>query len=299
MSIKKFLLPLAGGLATSALGAAAYASRQVNGPRKMTTGDQFTFTPWELQIPFESVEIVTDDGVTLRGWWLPHSESDHAVICCHGHRGAKQNLLGIGAGLWRVGNSVLLFDFRGCGDSDAAVQSLAYNEVTDGHAAVRFVHQLCPSAKIGILGFSMGGAVAILVAASNPDVEAVMADSSFADMRGVMSHAFRRKRLPPRPLVDLTDVINRRRYGYAFSAVRPIDVIGKIAPRPILLIHACDDDLTPLSHARRLFAAAGEPKELWTEDNAGHCGTYFVDRPGYVARAAEFFEKSLSRTVAS
>ena len=48
----------------------------------------------------------------------------------------------------------------------------------------------------------------------------------------------------------------RRRYGYRFGALRPIDAVARIAPRPLLIIHGEDDALTPVEHAHRLYAAA-------------------------------------------
>ncbi|HEY0605912.1 MAG TPA: alpha/beta hydrolase, partial [Herpetosiphonaceae bacterium] len=83
-------------------------------------------------------------------------------------------------------------------------------------------------------------------------------------------------------------------YGYRFQAVRPLDVVGKIAPRPLLIIHGSADAITPVSHARLLYEAAGQPKELWVLENAPHCGGYFVDRPAYVRRVAEFFERAFA-----
>ncbi|GIV94209.1 MAG: hypothetical protein KatS3mg056_2918 [Chloroflexus sp.] len=53
------------------------------------------------------------------------------------------------------------------------------------------------------------------------------------------------------------------RHGYRFSQARPIDAIGQIAPRPVFLIHGVDDSLVPVSHVRRLYAAAREPRLVW------------------------------------
>ena len=59
--------------------------------------------------------------------------------------------------------------------------------------------------------------------------------------------------------------------GVDVTKARPLDAISRISPRPILLIHSADDDnaTTPLDGARRLFAAAGEPKDLWVAPRGG------------------------------
>lgn len=291
----RYILPFGATVVTGAFGIAAYAARQINGTRRNEGMDTYTFSPWELDVPHDSVEFRTEDGITLRGWWFPRVDSSSVIIGCPGHRRGKHDLLGIGSALWRDGHNVLLFDFRGCWDSDPAPQSLAYKEIPDLHAAIAYVSSRIPRARIGIIGYSMGAAVAILVAASNSSVAAVVADSAFATMRDVIAHQFRRRNLPPHLVLPLTEEYNRWRYGYRFAAVRPIDVVGEVSPRPILIIHGALDSTTPLSHASRLYDAAAEPKELWIVEGAEHCGAYFDNRTAYVARVSDFFARALPR----
>lgn len=288
----RYVLPLGGALMAGAVGVAAYAARTISGPRRQLK-NEFTFSPWEVQVAHEPISFQTADGLTIRGWWFDRPESTRVVIGLTGHRGTKTDLLGIGSGLWRAGNNVLLFDYRGCGQSDAGRQSLAHHEMADAQAAVRYALDRVPDARLGVIGYSMGGAIAILLTAREPQIRAVVADSPFATMRDVVMHAYRRRRLPPRPLLDLTDALTQWRYGYPFGAVRPIDVIGQIAPRPLLLMHGTADEVIPVEHGYRLYEAASEPKELWIFEGATHCGGYFADRPHYVGRVAQFFANAL------
>lgn len=287
-------LSVAGALFGGALGVAAYTAHVLNGPRRPDPLAGFSFTPWEMRVPYEAVSFVSEDGVTLRGWWFPQPESDRVVVGFTGHKGVKQDLLGIGSGLWRAGNTVLLFDFRGCGESDLAPLSLGHNELPDARAAVAYARDRLPSARIGIVGFSMGAAIAVLIAAEDAGVDAVVADSPFATINDVLIHAHRRYRLPVAVTVALTDLVTRVRYGYGFNAVRPVAVVGRIAPRPLLLIHGSADRLIPIEHAYRLREAAGSNTRLWIVDDVGHCGAYFKDRETYVKRVASFFEAELS-----
>ena len=289
----RLALPVGGIVLSGALSIAAYTARSLNTPRRKSEMDGFTFTPWEVQVPYESVEFVTEDGVTIRGWWFPRQESNQVVVGCTGHKGVKSDLLGIGSGLWRAGNNVLLFDFRGCGESDAASPSLAHNELPDARAAVLYAQRRLPGARLGLIGYSMGAAVAILVAATDSSIRAVVADSSFLGMREVVGHAFTRFRLPPLPMLGLTDTVNRWRYGYRFAAVRPLDVVRRVSPRPILLIHGEDDRIVPVEHARHLYDVAGESKELWITAGTPHCGTYFDNREHYVRKVSDFFDRGL------
>jgi fermentation-respiration switch protein FrsA (DUF1100 family) len=255
--------------------------------------DAYTFSPWELQVEYEPVEFVSG-GLAIRGWWLPQPGSQQVVIGCTGHRGAKHELLGIGSGLWRAGNNVLLFDFRGRGASEGDVCSLAFHEIADLRSAVEYVSARMPDARLGVIGYSMGAAVALLVAAQEPRIRAVVADSAFATMRDVIAFAYQRHRLPAVPVVHLADAINRRRYGYGYAAVEPIRTVAAISPRPLLLIHGDQDMTIPVEHSRRLLKAAGEPKELWIVPDVGHCGGYFAGRSQYVSRVASFFADALT-----
>jgi len=83
--------------------------------------------------------------------------------------------------------------------------------------------------------------------------------------------------------------------GADVARARPLEAIARIAPRPILLIHSADDDnaTTPVEGARRLFAAAGEPKELWVAPRGGHVGAINAFPEEYRARVLAFFRDAL------
>ncbi len=283
-----------GGMFAGAVALAAYTARALNGPRRRDWRDGYTFTPWELGVDFAPVDFVAEDGVTLRGWWLPRAGTDRVVIASTGHRGLKTDLLGIGSGLWRAGNNVLLYDFRGCGESDLVPLSVGFHEQRDLRAAVRYARARVAGARLGLMGYSMGAALSLLVAAEDDGILAVVADSAFATLSDVVAAAYGRRRLPASPLIGLSDRYNGWRYGYRYGALRPIDAVGQLAPRPLLIIHGSQDNVTPVEHAHRLYAAAGEPKELWIAKGVQHCGAYFFDREHYVARIAAFFAHALS-----
>jgi alpha-beta hydrolase superfamily lysophospholipase len=282
------------GAAGVLLGAAAYATAKLNHRTPDAWLSEYTFSPFETQVEgYEEVSFRTEDGLKLSGWWLPRPGSQHVVVGLAGHRSPKVDLLGIGSGLWRAGNNVLIFDWRSRGQSDIAQQSLAYYELRDAEAAVGYVLSRMPDARLGLIGYSMGASVALLLAARNASVRAVVADSPFTGIAEVVAHNAARRRLPARLVVPMADALTGWRYGYRFGAVRPIGAVAALSPRPLLLIHGSADTLIPVSHAHELFAAAHEPKQLWLVEGAEHCGGYFADRAGYVARVAGFFEQYL------
>lgn len=275
-------------------GAAVYAVETMNRRPTPAWLSDYTFTPFETQVEgYETVTLTTEDGVRLRGWWLPRPGSDQVVVALGGHHSAKNDMLGISSALWRAGNNVLLFDWRSRGESDIVQHSLAFYELRDAEAAVRYALDRVPAAHLGVVGFSMGAAVAILLAAKTPNIRAVAADSPFSGIREVIEFGVGRRRLPARVVVPLADTISGLRYGYRFGAVRPIDAVAALSPRPLLLIHGSADRLIPVSHAHAIFAAANEPKQLWICEGADHCGAYFADRQRYCVRVASFFDQYL------
>ena len=290
----RYVAAFAGGALVGAVGIAAYTGRELNSPRAHTWRDNYTFTPFEVQVSYEEVSFVTEDGLTLRGWWFPHPESDRVVVAATGHKGTKPDLLGIGSGLWRAGYNVLLFDYRGCGESDPAPLSVGFYEQRDLRAASTWSRGRVPGARLGLIGFSMGAALSILAAATDPTIRVVVADSAYATLQGVVANAYGRYRVPSWPFLALSDRYNGWRYGYRYGALRPVAVVEKLAPRPLLIIHGTRDAVTPVAHAHHLYDAAGEPKELWIAEGAHHCGAYFLDRERYVTRVADFFARGLA-----
>jgi fermentation-respiration switch protein FrsA (DUF1100 family) len=276
-------------------GVGYYVAHVLTAPKRPGPMDGYVMTPFETGVPFEDVHIPTErEDRTLNGWWFPRPETDRVIIGLTGYRGAKSELIGIGAALWRAGFNVLLFDYHGHGAGLGAPVTLAYRELYDVYAALDYTLRRIPGARIGVIGFSMGAALAILTAASRPEVRVVVADSPFATHADVVSYNIARTiRLPGEPFLLTADYFLARRAGYRSRDVAPLRVVEQIAPRPLLLIHGTDDLVIPVSHTQRLYEAAGEPKELWLAEGAGHCGAYFLNRPAYCQRVCAFFADAL------
>ena len=289
-----------GGTMLSVLGLAYFVARVLTGPRRPGPMDEYVMTPFETGAEFEEVAFASETGDhSLQGWWFPRPDTTQVIIGCTGYRGSKAELVGIGSALWRAGFNVLLFDYYGHGADRGAPVTLAYREVRDFYGALDYVEQRVPGAQIGVIGYSMGAAVAIMGSARRQNVRAIVADSAFATHLDVVSHNVTKViRISGRPIAALSDVFLERIAGYRGADVAPEKDVAAIAPRPILIIHGTRDDMIPLSHAWRIFAAAGEPKELWIAEGAGHCGAYFLDRRAYCDRVITFFQRAFGQGIA-
>ena len=194
------------------------------------------------------------------------------------------------------GFGVLTFDWRAVGESEGDTSTVGYDEVRDVRAAVDWLAgrpDVDPD-RIGGLSRSAGAAALILEAAGDPRVRAVVAETTFSSIEDMVETVVRAKTgLPTFPFAPLIVYFGQREAGVPIAAVRPVDVIGRLAPRPVLLIRGGRDTWVPADNADLLYAAAGEPKELWDVPDAEHARVQDADPVEYERRIASFFDQYL------
>jgi len=276
---------------------ALYVVETVRRPKKRGNFDDYTFSPYELDLPAEAVSIPPLHGdYQVSGWFIPHPQATTTILVCPGYRTPKSDLLGMSAHLWRAGHNVLTFDFYGHGAAIGTPITLGYTEMNDFFGAVDYAKQRAPQTRLGVIAYSMGASIAIMCSARNTDIEALILDSPFATHWGVIDYNVRRVfHLPAAPFVWTADYLMWWRARYRFHQVAPLHDIAKISPRPILLIQGGKDSIIDPQDGTLLYNAAGEPKELWFVPEADHCGAYFVDRVAYTKKALSFFEQYLMK----
>ena len=248
-------------------------------------------TPGDLGLDYEPVRIVTHDGLTLTGWLVPAArDTTTAVVVMHGFSGHRLPELAAFVPWLAERHHVLQFDFRGHGESDPSVVTLGAHERRDVEAAVAFLasRQLGP---IALFGVSMGAAIA-LVAAPDVPVAAVVADAAFAELHHPIANRMREVGYPlpglgARAIVAAAAVRARSRLA------DPLHSVARIAPRALLVIAPKDDSLISWRQSLRLFEAAGEPKELYVAEGAGHAEAYAVDPERYRQVVLDFLERHL------
>ena len=246
---------------------------------------------------YENVSFQTMDHITLKGWFVPAKEpSEKTIILMHGWGMNRSDVLGNTCFLRELGFNLFYFDFRALGESGGDTSSIGYLELKDVRSAIAFLKQNYPQQcrKIGLYGLSLGGMVAISEAARNPEIACVVAEAPYYSFRKVVARwAWIHYHLPYFPLLPIILHYVRRQLGANPERYSPKYTVGKIAPRPLLLIHGRYDNLVPAAHARRLYQAAAEPKTLWLVPGARH--NKCAERGGYEykQRLADFFRASL------
>lgn len=247
-------------------------------------------TPAELGFPdYREVSFAASDGVRLRGWYIPpRPGNEAAVVLAHGYAQNRQQMLPEAAILAARGYGVLLFDFRGHGESDRALVTLGDHERRDLEAAIDFCAARPEISTIGGLGFSMGGATLAQVAAYDERLSAVVIVAAYP----TLAQEIRYRARSLGPLSQLPALRAIRKAGVDVRDVRPIDDLCAISPRPLLLIYGQTDADVPPGAAQRMIDAACQPAELWIVAEAGHQSLAEVVPEQYDTRLIGFFRSS-------
>ena len=243
----------------------------------------------------EPVTVSSRTGVQLAGRFFPGA-SRATIVLSHGYGGGQDEMLPYANFLHRAGYSVFTYDMRNRGGSGGDAITLGALEQEDLLSVVDYLAarpDVDPE-RIGAFGGSLGASTSILAAARDQRIKAVVADGPFADVASVVDTGFTAYiGLPAFPFSPVTVRIAEWRTGQRVADVRPVAVVGRISPRALLLIHGREDVALPPVNSERLYAAAGEPKELWLVPGTGHSGARGVDRTEYERRVIAFFRRYL------
>lgn len=249
----------------------------------------------------QAVEVVLEarDGVSLAGRFI-RGRSSATIVLVHGYGGSQDEMLPVAAALHTAGFGVFTFDGRGCGRSEGVVTFGAL-ECDDLVAVVGHLvdRPEVDADRIGVFGFSMGAATAILAAAQEPRIRAVVADSAWssahswlrASIRSFLMHPRERFSPPSLKLVEL-------RTGIDLDSLRPVDVVDRIGPRPLLLLHGDADTVVLPEDGDRLLAKAAEPKARILVQGAQHGDTIAPEGAACGPRVVAFFQRALNASEA-
>jgi pimeloyl-ACP methyl ester carboxylesterase len=264
-------------------------------------------------VRFEEVQFSPrDEEITLRAWWLPAEEPRGAVVLIHGG-GANRTegwskLAELGRDLQSGRFSVLMYDMRNHGQSDSSSAGPTFGpgEANDVTGAIDFIESRAPSLPIGVIGFSMGGNVALYAAAHDRRIRAVVTTETFTDAASVLPAAVAASSGMPEWLAKIILWFLENLHGVPISRARGVDAAQSLEPGELLVIHNEADPIVPVGHAW-LLAAAAPDAELWItaaplpgKDAVAvappwgtHTKSYLLDPQEYVARVIAHLDKRL------
>lgn len=215
----------------------------------------------------------------------PDSSPRGCIITCHGLLSTKDSdkYISLGEHFSRKRFALLRFDFRGCGESDGALKdSTVTARQEDLRAAVAYIERRLPSCarRLGFLGSSMGGFIALLVAPCHAAVKAVVtwaAPFSFEAVGKTVSRS-------TSPEIGLDFFTDAGRY-------RPQQFVPRV--NNLLIIHGDRDTTVPVDHAHHLYRTASEPRGLKIIGGADHVFSNHRHRTRAISASLRWFQHYL------
>ncbi len=259
--------------------------------------------PSDFGVVYEEVEFSPRGWpeLRLRGWWLTSNgvgEPRATVVRVHGIDSNRSSMLGLSAVLTRAGFSVLVFDLRGHGESDAAQMGAGLRERDDVLGAVDYIIEQrgARPGAVFLHGTSYGGAISLMAGWRDDRIAGVFADSAFASLSDLVSEEVARRTVLPR---------------WAASALRPgIVLAGRIfqgvdinaaepaidAARydyPLGLAHCRPDERIPLAHFERIQSSVRHAPSARVFEDCPHSDAWDVSPAEYEAMVIRYFEDRL------
>ncbi len=294
---KSFLLSAVLFLAVFYVGLSAYAASRLTRVERLP----LQVTPADFGLSFEDVTFPSDvDSLQIKGWYMPAKGSGRILLLVHGERCHRAHpgigIIEVAQAMVGKGFNVLAFDLRGRGESPPGRNTLGVLEQRDLKGAVRYaVSRGFDQSSIGVIGWSMGAATTLMTAVSTPGLNAVVADSSFADLPGILKIQVPKRSVLPGFFVPSIITMINLIYGVDLNSIRPIKAAVNINETRVFIIHGMEDKLIPVEHARRIFEALKQHpgNELWMVPEAEHARSFRAAPEEYVNRVSAFFDREL------
>ncbi|HEY4634170.1 MAG TPA: alpha/beta fold hydrolase [Candidatus Limnocylindrales bacterium] len=264
-----------------------------------------TLTPADLGLPYEATTVRSGE-LELPAWFIPARDGapGPGVALVHGWESARDRTLPNAVFLHAAGFHCLTIDVRGHGANPPETLPISAGEF--GLDALATFEALVDRDEVtagALVGHSMGAIGALLAAAADPRVAAVVATSAPADPLRLTRLTFRLARLPlpdpiAYPLAWLTTRVYLRPRGHRVPEVDATAAVARYRG-PVLLAHGEEDVVVPATHMARLEAAAratrvGDPAAAPVETIvvAGGQHSWLYEDAGYRRAVATFLAKS-------
>ena len=245
-------------------------------------------SPSGYGLPFEDVTVTSADGVGLVGWYVP-SSNGAVVMLVPGYEEPRYLMLEEADMLYRHGYGAMLLSVRAHDLSEGNMASFGCGnrEMADLDAWYQYLltRSDADPGRIGLLGQSMGGSLAIQYARQNGQIRAVVAHSPFSSVPDTVQTVVQWKTgLPGWLFAPFMLFWASREIDCDIASVSAKDWVGDISPRPVFILDAGQDEVVSEKSSELIFDAAGEPKQWW---QCAECKHHELD----TVRPQEFEEK--------
>jgi uncharacterized protein len=252
-------------------------------------------TPDNYQLAHEPRHFLSRDGTRLYGWWIPAiGVAKGSIIICHSETGSMARNTHHALPLHQAGFNVLMFDFRAHGQSEGVARTFGMYEKDDLLGAIDDLSHRGID-RVGVLGFSMGGAAALIAAAISEQIAAVVVEDSFSRFKNTLARRMKARGVPyfiGWQLAAWTLVAVGLNTHGRIDQVDPA-LWAKHIRCPVLFIHAERSHLVSASEASSMVSALGPQAELWVVPGAAHQAAYQAAPAVYDAKLTAWFSRWL------
>lgn len=249
--------------------------------------------PVDPELPaITDLKVAVPGQPPLAAWYIP-SRNGAAIMLVHGSLGDRTSLWPEARALAAAGFGVMLVDLPGHGESEGPVDWGDGGRAALSAAFTSLLAQpgIDPN-RVGALGLSMGAMLAVQVASVDQRIRALLLSGCFSDAHRQTLFEYRSWG----PITGWPAVWTYRIAGFDDSDQRPIDIIARVSPRPLLIVQGTEDGIVPPEMASELYAAAGPPRELWLVPGAGHGDIMRAEPELWPERLVGFFAQALPPT---
>ncbi|MBD3368730.1 alpha/beta fold hydrolase [Candidatus Fermentibacteria bacterium] len=267
----KILVPIVALYAALVLLAFIFQSRLIYFPEQ-----DLIATPSDVGLNYEDLTLTTSDGVAINAWFVPSDVEGPVVLFCHGNAGNISHRLDTIQLLHDLGLSVLIFDYRGYGNSEGSLsEEGTYRDAEAAWSYLTNQRQVAPR-MIVLFGRSLGAPVAAHLA-THHDPGALIVESAFTSISDVGAKAY--------PFLPVRLI---SRYDYS-----TVDLVEN-ASCPVLVVHSPGDEMIPFQHGRAIYQAAPEPK-AFLELIGSHNEGFLISGTVYTGGLDAFIREHLPR----
>ena len=243
-------------------------------------------------LPYESLEIKSFDGLTLRGKYYECKAGAPIELLFHGYRGnAERDLSGGIARCFALGRNALLINQRASGDSDGHIITFGIKEHKDCLAWVDFaIQHFGKDTRLILTGLSMGASTVAMASGKElpKNVESILFDCGYTSPKEIIIEIIKQLHLPEFILYPLIKLGAKLFGGFDIESYSPIEAV-KNSHVPLIFIHGERDDFVPCEMSEKMYeACASNHKKLVKIEGAGHGLAFPCDKEKYLEALKSF-----------
>ena len=255
-----------------------------------------TITPGDWDLPFEDVSFKTNEDLTIKGWFVDNKSTSRAVILAPGRGTNRWDILKDAPvrHLYENDFDVLLFDPRSTGESEGDRYGFGYFESQDIANAVDFLKEEKGVTTVGVWGGSAGASAAIIAGLESSGIDAIVADSPYANLK-IAASRYGREEEDKLMQIFFPFYMGVARFTLNFDVYEKTDLTNRVKNLdvPLFLIHGLEDKALDPINSQLIYETAEGPKRLWLVEGAWHVGAHEIYPEEYRRRVTAFFESYL------